>query len=244
MTSWCFQAPKKYPTCNEFFHQRETSKMSVQGWKAPFMAIVICLDTLIFLKILSTFVDGVVGQMTIDICQMLLEHGSIKAKDSLLYVSWGGAPHRMPVATRHPKVIRFKGYIGQFPRFNPWDNYPLHFLKDFSDSINSHSRSSQLSPPRNTRTLISPGFNLSLFIALSSEQSQKSRHIPTGRSWKISPTHRGRWCLRIFLDLRGHSMTPTQTRHYKGNHPQKIHTFEPQPFWWTLHSLIPWKIEK
>ena len=88
MTSWCFQAPKKYPTCNEFFHQRETSKMSIQGWKAPFMAIVICLDTLIFLKILSTFVDGVVGQMTIDICQMLLEHGSIKAKDSLLYVSW------------------------------------------------------------------------------------------------------------------------------------------------------------
>ena len=126
MVPWCFQAPKKYPTCNEFFHQRETSKMSVQGWKAPFMAIVICLDTLIFLKILSTFVDGVVGQMTIDICQMLLEHGSIKAKDSLLYVSWGGAPHRMPVATRHPKVLRFQGYIGQFPRFNRWDNYPTN----------------------------------------------------------------------------------------------------------------------
>lgn len=95
------------------------------------MAIVICLDTLIFLKILSTFVDGVVGQMTIDICQMtidicqmLLEHGSIKAKDSLLYVSWGGAPHRMPVATRHPKVLRFQGYIGQFSKIQPLGQLP------------------------------------------------------------------------------------------------------------------------
>lgn len=145
MTSRCFQAPKKYPTCNEFFHQQETSKMSVQGWKAPFMAIVICLDTLIFLKILSTFVDGVVGQMTIDICQMLLEHGSIKAKDSLLYVSRGGAPHRMPVATRHPKVLRFQGYIGHFPRFNRWDNYPTTLLEGF---FRFHSRSSQLSPKK------------------------------------------------------------------------------------------------
>lgn len=83
---------KTTPLATSSTNQRETSKMSVQGWKAPFMAIVICLDTLIFLKILSTFVDGVVGQMTIDICQMLLEHGSIKAKDSLFVCILGWCP--------------------------------------------------------------------------------------------------------------------------------------------------------
>ena len=146
LTSWCFQAPKKYPTCKEFFHQRETSKMSIQGWKAPFMAIVICLDTLIFLKILSTFVDGVVGQMTIDICQMLLEHGNIKAKDSLLYlgvVPHDASGHQASQGYSVPRIHRTISKIqplGQLP-----DNT---FWNDFSDSIDSGTLEVVNSPPK------------------------------------------------------------------------------------------------
>ena len=53
-------------------NSRGATEMSIQGRQAPLVPVVVRLDALILLEILGAFVDGIVGQMAIDIGQMLL----------------------------------------------------------------------------------------------------------------------------------------------------------------------------
>ena len=50
----------------------DATEMSIQGRQAPFVSVVVRLDTLILLEVLGAFVDGIVGQVAIHIGQMLL----------------------------------------------------------------------------------------------------------------------------------------------------------------------------
>ena len=61
------------PTPHLLHVHADTSEVPIECRKAPLMAIVIRLHSLILLEVLGTLVDGVVGQMSVNICQVLLQ---------------------------------------------------------------------------------------------------------------------------------------------------------------------------